>query len=52
MERMALRRLVLENVLERLIRGLFGTLFTTEGANRRADFREKEKLTNMRLNGY
>jgi len=57
MERVALtvfplRQLVLEDALERLIRSLFGTLFTTEGANRRAGFREKEKLTNMRSNGY
>jgi len=45
-------RLVLENALERVIRSLFGTLFTTEGANRGAGFREEEKLTNLRYNGY
>jgi hypothetical protein len=38
----SLRRLVLENALERVIRSLFGTLFTTEEANRWVGFRKRK----------
>jgi hypothetical protein len=54
MERIALTvfsitRVVLENALERVIRGLFGTLFTSEGAKPPGRFSRKGKVDEYAL---
>jgi len=54
MERIALKvffitRLVLDNALERVIRGLFGTLFTTEGGKPPGLFSGKGKVDEYAL---